>query len=214
MRSAVESYPVDIEPAQVVRWVKAEHDVWPSAFRITAVRTREVREIPARSEFHLGDEEREDLSEVATVASVEIAPGNAAHGWRLRILVEDEIGPRLSRAESARLESSRAGSAAAVDAMPDDDDELTASEATEQQLDLGAFYREFIRPGRGTATITADADGAEGRRRLAALLKTIEKDGPHHGTPAATATASRGRTASRRRRAGAAVPPLVLRRGH
>jgi hypothetical protein len=55
--------------------------------------SREVREIPVRPELHVGDEEREDLIEIATVATLEITPAHAADGWLLRIVVEDEIGP-------------------------------------------------------------------------------------------------------------------------
>ncbi len=114
----METYPVDIDPAQVVRWVKAEHERSPSTFKISARRSREVREIPVRREFHLGDEEREDLSEIAIVATLEIAPAHAAEGWLLRIVVEDEIGPRISDREM-RNEG-------------------------EQPIDLGTFYQEFI----------------------------------------------------------------------
>jgi hypothetical protein len=144
----MESYPVDIDPAQVVRWVTAEHQRWPSALRITAVRSREVREIPVRQEFHLGDEEREDLNEIATLATLEIAPARAVDGWLLRVIVEDEIGPRLSDGEAA--------------------------DEAEQQIGLGAFYREFIRPGRGHATVTGEAAGRQGLHRLTRLLQTIE----------------------------------------
>jgi len=58
----METYPVDIDPEQAARWIKAECDVAPPAFRIAARRRREVREIPVRAETHLGDAEREDLS--------------------------------------------------------------------------------------------------------------------------------------------------------
>jgi hypothetical protein len=58
----MQTYPVDIDPAQVVRWIKAECEASPSAFRIAARRTREVRELPVGRTTHLGDEEREDLS--------------------------------------------------------------------------------------------------------------------------------------------------------
>jgi hypothetical protein len=37
-----------------------------------ARRSWQVREIPARRELRLGDEEREDLSEIATIATLEI----------------------------------------------------------------------------------------------------------------------------------------------
>ncbi len=146
----MEIYPVDIDPAQVVRWVKAEHESSPSKFKIAARRSREVREIPVRGELHLGDEEREDLSEIATIATLEIAPAHAADGWLLRIVVEDEIGPRIFDGEMA-------------------------SEG-EQPIDLGTFYHEFIRPGRGSANITGEVEGPAAKARLARLLHTIEKN--------------------------------------
>jgi hypothetical protein len=65
----MQTYPVDTDPEQIVRWVIAEHQVSPSTLKTVARRTTEVQEIPARRELHLGDEEREDLSEVTTVAT-------------------------------------------------------------------------------------------------------------------------------------------------
>jgi len=150
----METYPVDIDPAQVVRWVKAEHETSPSTFKIAARRSREVREIPARRELHLGDEEREDLSEIATVATLEIAPVHAADGWLLRIVVEDEIGPRISEGE------------------------MTSE--SEQQIDLGTFYHEFIRLGRGSPNITGEVDGPGAKDRLTRLLQMIETN--RHGS--------------------------------
>jgi hypothetical protein len=97
----MESYAVDIDPSQVVQWIRAEQERSPSTFRITARRSRQVREIPARQELHLGDEEREDLNEIATIATLEVAPAHPADGWLLRIVVEDEVGPRISTGEMA-----------------------------------------------------------------------------------------------------------------
>jgi len=110
----MESFPVDIDPGQVVRWIIAEHAIAPSTLKTTARRASEARELPTRPEFHLGDEEREDLSEVATVATLEIAPVHEHDGWLLTVTVEDEIGPRAS------------GGGAGAPA--------------EQQIDLGTFY--------------------------------------------------------------------------
>ena len=81
---------VDIDPKQMVRWIIAEHRTTPSSLKIVARRAAEERQIPARAEFHLGDEEREDLSEVATVANLEIAPAHPSDGWLMTIAVEDE----------------------------------------------------------------------------------------------------------------------------
>ena len=148
----MESYAVDIDPWQVVRWIKTEQERSPSTFRVTARRSRQVREIPVRPELHLGDEEREDLNEIATIGTLEVSPAQAADGWLLRVVVEDEAGPRISTGETAS--------------------------AAEQQIDVGAFYHEFIQSGRGTADITAEIEGPEAKARLAHLLGTIEKNEP------------------------------------
>jgi hypothetical protein len=149
----METFPVDVEPEQIVRWIVAEQHSAPSVFKTTARRTTEVREVPARSELHLGDEEREDLSEVATIATLEIAPVHASDGWLLTVTVEDEIGPRVSEQEAA-------------------------TEA-EQQIDLGTFYNMFIRPRRGTATVVAQVEDSAAESRLTTLLDQIERN--RHG---------------------------------
>lgn len=146
----MESFPVDIDPQQLVRWVMAEHDTAPSSLKTSGRRVSELREIPARSEFHLGDEEREDLSEVATIATLEIAPVHERDGWLLTVTVEDEIGPRVSGIE--------------------------ADIGAEQQIDLGTFYHEFIRPGRGTANVVAEVDSPSARTRVTQLLDMIQRN--------------------------------------
>ena len=146
----METYPVDLDAEQIVRWFKAEHEAAPSAFRITARRSREVEEIPFQKELHFGDAEREDLSEVATIATLEIAPVHAREGWLLTVVVEDEIGPRIS--------------------------DRTVHEQEEQQIDLGTFYKEFIHPERGNANVTAEVENSAARDRLNSLLNAIEQN--------------------------------------
>jgi hypothetical protein len=90
----METYPVDLDAGQIVRWILAEQREAPSTFRISASRTTEVRDIPLRKELRLGDEEREDLTEVATVATREIEPYHSEEGWKLTIVAEDEAAPR------------------------------------------------------------------------------------------------------------------------
>ncbi len=144
----METYPVDIEPEQVVRWVKAECEAAPSSLRVTARRSREVKEIPVRSEFHLGDEERQNLLEVDTVAMLEISPPHAGEGWRLSVVVEDESGPHIS-------EDSEDGT-------------------TEQQIDLGTFYKEFIRPSRGVSSVIAEVEDESAKAHVTRLVSAIE----------------------------------------
>jgi hypothetical protein len=146
----MEPFPVDIDPKQIVRWMIAEHRVTPSSLKIAARRTIEVRQIPAREDLHLGDEEREDLSEVATVATLEIAPAHPSEGWLMTITVEDEIGPRGPGRGT----------------MVEDD----------EQIDLETFNSLFIRPEQGTATVAAQADDAAAEARLSSLLASIEND--------------------------------------
>jgi len=146
-------YPLDIAPEQVVRWIMAEQQAAPTRFRIVARRGAQVREIPARREFRLGDEEREDLTEVDTVATLEIAPAHAGEGWILTVEVEDEAGPRLPE-KGALVEA-------------------------EQPIDLHTFYEEFIRPGRGIANVVAEVEDEAAEARLTELIGSIERN--RHG---------------------------------
>ncbi len=75
----------------------------------------------AQEQMHAGlnlpsshEEERENLTEVATIATLEIAPPHGLDGWLLTVTVEDETGPRV------------VGDSVAP--------------ATEQQIDLSTFY--------------------------------------------------------------------------
>lgn len=155
----METYPVDIDPGQVVRWVKAECETAPSSLRVTARRSREVREIPLRKEAHLGDEERQDLTEIDTIATLEVAPQHADEGWRLSVVVEDEAGPRVSNGGE--------------------------SGATEQWIDLGTFDKEFIRPGRGIANVIAEVENETARKHVTRLVSAIETN-RHAGSGAAS----------------------------
>ena len=103
----MQTFPVDIDPEQIVRWLIAEQQATPPKFRISVRRSEEEREIPVRGELHLGDEEREDLSEVATVATLEIAPMHAGDGWLLTVVVEDEAGPRAPAAGEEEIDLKR-----------------------------------------------------------------------------------------------------------
>jgi hypothetical protein len=129
----MQTYPVDIDPGQVARWVKAECEVAPSTFKISARRRQEVREIPVRAETHLGV--------------------HASDGWLLSVVVEDEVGPRVSNGG-------------------------TGGEA-EQQIDLGTFYKEFIRPGRGNANVIAEVEDPAAKEHLTRLIEAIDTN--RHG---------------------------------
>ena len=104
----------------------------------------------SRGKYRLGDEERENLTEVATIATLEIAPPHESDGWLLTVTVEDETGPRLT------------GDGVAP--------------AAEQQIDLSTFYNEFIRPGRGGANVVADAASSIGKLNVTRLIEAIERN--------------------------------------
>jgi len=152
----MEAYFLDLDPGQVVRWLKAEHRPGVSPFHVTARRSREVENVPEDARFHLGDVEREDLSEIATFATLDIEPLHADEGWRLSVIVEDEVGPRLS-------------------------DEADVEE--EEEIDLDTFYEDFIRTGRGEASVIAEVANSEAQKRLQPLLRAIEQNRhPEDGT--------------------------------
>lgn len=142
----MQSYPIDIDPEHVVRWLISEQAAGSLPVRLSARLQTDVREIPERRELHLGDEEREDLSEVATIATLDISPLHASDGWHLAVVVEDESGPRV----------------------------VDPGSASEHSIDVNAFYHEFLRRGRGTTSLTAEVEGPHGEAHLSPLLKAIE----------------------------------------
>ena len=146
----MQTFPVDADPGQLVRWLMAEHERAPSALKIAARRAVEVRDIPPQAKSRLGDEDGEGLSKVAVTATLEIAPQYATDGWLLKVIVEDEAGPRV----------------------PDRD----MGVATEQQIDLGTFYCQFVRAQRGIATVMAEVQDAAAEGRLDRLIDAVTVD--------------------------------------
>ena len=116
----------------------------PSLFRFDSRRGIEVRDISPRPELHLGRRGARRSPRSRTVATLEVTPAHASDGWILKVTVEDETGPRVSN-----------------------------DAATEQKIDLGTFYHQFIRSGRGTATVSAEVQDPEGERHLNELLDAI-----------------------------------------
>ena len=55
----------------------------------------------------------------------------------------------------------------------------SAGGEAEQQIDLGTFYKEFIRPGRGNATVTAEVADPAAKEHLARVIQAIETN--RHG---------------------------------
>ena len=95
-----------------------------------------------------GDEEREDLNDEVTVAQLVITPSHAGEGWRIVVSVEVELEPIARGEDSAEEEP-----------VP---------------IDLDTFYLDFIRSGRGTASVAAEAESTEAEAYLERLVHTIE----------------------------------------
>lgn len=151
----MDAYPVDIDPGQIVRWVMAENKTGPHRLSVRARRVLEPHDIPLREEYRLGDQERDELHDVATVATLEITPLHVVEGWRLTITVVDEAGPKLP--------------------------EKGMTAESEQAIDISTFYREFIEPDRGDAEATAEVEGPDAEAHLAELLDAIGRNAPHPG---------------------------------
>ncbi|MDP2333564.1 MAG: hypothetical protein Q8M19_23060 [Reyranella sp.] len=146
----MESYPVDIDidPEQIVRWLMVERQRGASRLDIGAWRLNQGRPIEPRMEDGFGDEEREDLNDEVTVAQLVITPSHTGEGWRIVVSVEVELEPIVRGEDSAEEER--------------------------EPIDLDTFYLDFIRSGRGTASVAAEAESTEAEAHLDRLVHTIE----------------------------------------
>lgn len=153
----MQDYPIDIEPEQVVRWIIAEHQVAPSKFKVVARRHVETRELPARKELRLGDEERADVSETAIVVTLQIAPAHPKDGWLMTV-----SSSRTKSVRSAPMKMKR----------PRKNKTSMSTPSTKNSC-----------AGRGSANVSAEADGPGGKARLTRLINDIERD--RHGSGSA-----------------------------
>lgn len=145
----MEGYPVeiDIDPEQIVRWLLVERQRGGSGLDISAWRLNQGRAVESAVADRFGDEERELRDEV-TMAQLVIAPAHRGEGWRLVVSVEVELQPMVPGEDSAETER--------------------------EPIDLDTFYLDFVRPGRGTASVAAEAESTEAEAHLDLLLHTIE----------------------------------------
>jgi hypothetical protein len=149
----VETYPVDIAQEQVVRWLMVEGRLHAFDLLVSATRSFEPRELAG--EERLGDEEREEVSEIAEVGLLEVMPRQKPHIWTLRVRVEDDIGPRLPEDEP----------------VPE----------TEEELDLPTFYEEFIKADRGVAEVSVEVDSPAAKASFNRVLEAILTDQHQRG---------------------------------
>ena len=147
----MQSYPIDVEPEQLVRWIIAEREAAAPRFEVVASCIRETRDIPMKKELRLGDEAREDVSEIVTVATLRIRPAQASDGWSLSLVVEDDLGPPVS-------------------------EEDMEAEGEEEEIDVETFCSEFVATGRGSANVVAEVADPAAKERLSLLLADVVRD--------------------------------------
>ena len=150
------TYTLEIDPEQLVFWTKTELALDPSRLKTEATCRRETRHISRKLENHMGDAEIEDLHEIATIASLQIAPERADDGWSISVLVEDEPGMVVA------------------------DEEIGEDEV---EIDLDTFYDVFLKSGHGTVYVTASVEGPAAQARATRLLGEVLKDRHHQRRP-------------------------------
>ena len=139
----METYPVDLEASQIVRWLIEEQRRGTLQLKVTATCSYAVEAFEKADLEQIG-EEGEDLNDILAIGTLEVSPPAPKDGWVLRIRVEDRIGPRL----------------------PEDED---APEG-EEELDLQTFEADFIVPERGTAEVSLEAEDTQAKARFTRLL--------------------------------------------
>jgi hypothetical protein len=146
----METYPVDVEVEQVVRWLIDEQRSGKHELEVVASRSYLLESISSsqRQRQRLGDDEAEDLTEVTAVGVLEVSPLHKQEGWMLRVRIDDALGPRLPESVPASDEP--------------------------EEIDLADFQQDFIVPGSGTAFVSVDAETPEAFSLCQTLLAEIE----------------------------------------
>ena len=146
----VESYSVDLAAQQIVRWLMDEERRHTFDLLVRTARSFQHRDLGPGDDSRLGDVEREDLSEKAEVGTMEVVPRHKPSLWTLRVRVVDEIGPTLPVDEP----------------VP----------SGEEEIDLLAFYEEFIANDRGLAEVSAEVEGPAAKGSLTRVLEAMRED--------------------------------------
>lgn len=75
-----------------MRWLTVEGRLHAFDLLVSATRSFGTGELTGGASRRLGDEEREEVSEISEVGVLEVMPRQKPHIWTLRIRVEDDIG--------------------------------------------------------------------------------------------------------------------------
>ncbi len=148
----METYPVDLEASQIVRWLIEEQRRGTFQFNVAATRSYVV-EAFERADLDQMGEDAADLNDVLAIATLEVRPAHEKNGWVLRIRVEDRVGPRLPEDEDA----------------PDG----------EEEIDLQTFEADFIKPDPDAAEVSLEAENAQAKASFTRLFNHILRN--EHG---------------------------------
>lgn len=142
------SYNVEVPPELIVRWLMDALAVGPLKNGIRA-----TREYVVKDDFNLdsaGLSGSDDIDVVVAVGTLEVEAAPPAGGWTLKICVEDALGDRLPEDEPVPEE-------------PED-------------IDLEAFWVEFIDPDRGVALAELDAGSPAARNRFERFVERLKRN--------------------------------------
>jgi hypothetical protein len=146
----MESYALDIAPEQIVLWLLNEQRTGRVKLQVSAWHAYETPEVAEREMSLLGDEEREEISDVLEIGLLEVAPPPGSAPWTLRIRFEDDVGPRL----------------------PEDEPVPEGDEA----IDLQTFYDAFIARPRGTLEVSVEVESPAAKGQFNKVLNMIQRD--------------------------------------
>ena len=92
----MEAYPIDFEPEQLARWFIAERQAAVPKFELLTNCSKRREDLPLRKELRIGDEAREEVHSVVTIARLRITPIQQDDGWSASVVIEDDLGPQVS----------------------------------------------------------------------------------------------------------------------
>jgi hypothetical protein len=148
----VETYPIDLEASQIVRWLIDEQRRGTLQFNVAATRSYVVEAFERADLAQMG-EDAADLNDVLAIATLEVRSAGGKNSWVLRIRVEDRVGPRLPEDEDA----------------PDG----------EEDIDLQTFEADFIKPDPDAAEVTLEAENAHAKANFTKLFNHMLRN--EHG---------------------------------
>jgi hypothetical protein len=145
-------YGLDVDAGQIVHWLKDEQAAGRRR-KLDIRATREYSTEPVADPEEAGIGEEPEVATLTTTGTLEVRPVAVEHVWVLRVRVDDVVGSHLPEDES----------------VPEDAEEI----------DLDAFYEDFIAPDSGTVDVSVLAETPEDKHAFDRLLSEMITD--QHG---------------------------------